>query len=143
MTATGTQSGVWFEVDNINLPWISSWVTTCPNGTMWRDSVTNEQYIINTDCDTIRVCLTYNLYPNGTLVFNYCCITWVWNGVFWEKMTIPTIVEETKASQIIDNKIYDLLGRVLKKAPKGIIYIKNNKKYLNEQKKNYIQRPCG
>ena len=42
-----------------------------------------------------------------------------------------TYINETKTS-LIDNKMYDFLGRELKKIPKNQPYIKNNNIYINK-----------
>jgi hypothetical protein len=42
----------------------------------------------------------------------------------------PTGIKEPTLESINDNKMYDLLGRELTEVPVGVMYIRNNKKYI-------------
>ena len=43
---------------------------------------------------------------------------------------LPTNIEEIVVERFNDGKIYDLMGKELRHIPTGIMYIKNNKKYI-------------
>ena len=44
----------------------------------------------------------------------------------------PTGISELIINKINDNKIYDLLGRELIEAPRGVMYIRNNRLYITK-----------
>ena len=50
----------------------------------------------------------------------------------WVLMSMgnPTGVNELTLETINNNKMYDLLGRELIEVPVGMMYIRNNKKYI-------------
>jgi len=73
--------------------------------------------------DTIKVC--YDLSP--VWMCDTCQYVLFVNGV-WQPVNTVTHVNELNPI-LLNNKIYDLLGRELKFLPKGIMYIKNNRIY--------------
>ena len=130
MTVTGSQYQLTMEVNNINTI-IDYWVTTAPDMTiLGEDSMTNTHTVLNSNpmsfvpYDTLITCIT------SSSAQITCCVTWVWNGTMWMNMGNTTGIQEVEANYILDNKIYDLMGREIVKA-KGL-YIKNNKLYFND-----------
>ena len=83
--------------------------------------------------DTLTTCVTYvtsdSLQNIDTLV---CCFDQYWNGSFWARLMNITSIQEIEANYTSDNKIYDLMGRELKTAPTGVMYIRNRKLYINK-----------
>ena len=73
--------------------------------------------------DTIKVC--YDLSP--VWMCDTCQYVVFVNGA-WQPVNTITHVNELNPI-LLNNKIYDLLGRELKFVPKGIVYIKNNRIY--------------
>lgn len=73
--------------------------------------------------DTVKVC--YDISPQWSCSdCQYVILT----GGSWQIVSIITHVNEIQALPI-NSKIYDLLGRELKRTPKGVLYIKNGKLY--------------
>ena len=101
------------EVPNINTI-IDYWITTAPDGTvLGEDSMWNSHQIFNNmnngqPYDTINICITY-LDNAG---FSTCCLTWVWNGSSWAKMSsLTTTVREIGSFNNKLIKVVDVLGR--------------------------------
>jgi len=86
--------------------------------------------------DTITTCLSYTLTDTlGYVDTMSCCFNQVWDGQAWLRMAnmgTPTGIEELEITRLNDNKIYDMLGRELTKAPIGTMYIRNQKLYINK-----------
>ena len=53
------------------------------------------------------------------------------NGNVGVDVTNTMGVEELSPAAMMDNKTYDLLGRVITNPVKGVMYIRNNKKYIS------------
>ena len=51
-----------------------------------------------------------------------------------QKLLLPILLLVFSCEEILesinDNKMYDLLGRELTEVPVGVMYIRNNKKYI-------------
>ena len=86
-----------------------------------------------TTSDTIKVQYDVYIYENGSLevcsieewlVFNQNSFSWVLLNM------LPTNIEEFVIERFNDGKIYDLMGKELTHVPVGVMYIKNNKKYI-------------
>ena len=119
LTISGMQTHFTIEINGINT-FVDYWVTTSSDSAVFQeDSMSIYQIIYNQGYDTLVTCITYDT--------NTCCVTWIWNGTFWDKMMLATSIEEVNTTKLINNKIYDLFGREILK-PKGL-YIKNNKLY--------------
>ena len=88
-------------------------------------------FILTTD--TIKLCYdAYVYFADATLNYNcHHCDSLIYDSneyswVFFNSNT-PTSINEFTPETINNNKIYDLLGRELKKVPVGTIYIRNQK----------------
>ena len=86
-----------------------------------------------TTADTVKVGYDVYIYENGSvevcsveewLVFNQNSFSWVLLNM------LPTNIEEMLSNKVVNGKIYDLMGRELKEVPVGVMYIRNNKKYI-------------
>ena len=86
-----------------------------------------------TTSDTIKVNYDVYIYENGSvevcsiedwLVYDQGTYNWVLLNM------LPTNIEEIVIERFNDGKIYDLMGKELKHIPTGIMYIRNNKKYI-------------
>ena len=76
--------------------------------------------------DTVKVC--YDISPQWTC--NVCCYV-VFNGFTWQVVNSITYINELHLP-LLNSEMYDILGRKLKFAPKGKMYIRNNKLYMEK-----------
>ena len=128
----------------INFPFIVSGTANIPGTVTWDWSVCNANLCYSGSgpnasfgqvslTDTLKVCYDVTIDING---FTYVCsgcdsLVYNPNTYQWEKITAqPLAVMEIKPNAINDNKMYDLLGREIFKAPLNEMYIKNNKKCI-------------
>ena len=86
-----------------------------------------------TTSDTIKVGYDVYLYENGVaetcsredwLVFDQNTYSWVLLNM------LPTNIEELVIERFNDGKIYDLMGREVFNLEKGVMYIRNNNKFI-------------
>ena len=84
--------------------------------------------------DTVKVCYDAYIYFMGATYVCTQCDSMVYDGFSysWVLMNMgnPTGIKELTLESINDNKMYDLLGRELTEVPVGVMYIRNNKKYI-------------
>jgi len=84
--------------------------------------------------DTVKVCYDAYIYFMGATYVCTQCDSMVYDGFSysWVLMNMgnPTGIKEPTLESINDNKMYDLLGRELTEVPVGVMYIRNNKKYI-------------
>ena len=80
--------------------------------------------------DTIKVCLLTVLDINNVWWTCVQCDSLVYGLNGGMKMGALTSIKEVKMNIIKDNRMYNLLGKEIFEIPKGIIYIKNRKKYI-------------
>ena len=129
----------------INYPFIvSGSVPNIPGTVTWNWSVCNANLCYSGSgpnasfgqvslTDTLKVCYDVLIDINGFTYVCTRCDTLVYNpnSYQWEAMSAPPVgIAELKPSIINDGKMYDLLGRELFEVPKGMIYIKNRKKFI-------------
>ena len=91
--------------------------------------------------DTITTCLSYTLTDTlGYVDTMSCCFNQEWDGQAWLRMSsigVPTSILEHNQHPVgcgccMSNKIYDMLGRELTEIPRGKMYIRNQKLYINK-----------
>ena len=84
--------------------------------------------------DTVKVCYDAYIYFMGATYVCTQCDSMVYDGFSysWVLMNMgnPTGIKELTLESINDNKMYDLLGRELTEVPVGVMYIRNQKKYI-------------
>ena len=99
---------------------------------------TDTSSIISFFTDTTEmysICLT-SVFCDSNLCYTcVTCDTLVWNNGNWEMMSSmnngnPTAIQEFKINTIVNNNMYDLLGRETTNIALGSMYIKNGKKYI-------------
>ena len=130
LTVTGNANGISNIVDSID------WNFTACNALTCYISQGNNPYsfpsILVTD--TVKLCydafiyfdsMTYVCTECDSLVYDFMTDTWV---LF--NMGNPTSITELQLNTNNDGKMYDLLGREVIKAQIGVMYIRNNKKYI-------------
>ena len=84
-----------------------------------------------TTSDTVKVGYDVYLYENG--VAEVCSREdWlVFDGTNWVLLNmLPTSINEMVINRLNDNKVYDILGKEVFNIRKGVMYIKNNKKFI-------------
>ena len=82
--------------------------------------------------DTLKVCYDIMIYEAGimevctrcdSLVFDQNTYTWL----LYNSQGNSTSIAEIVNNALMDNKIYDLMGKELMTAPKGVMYIRNRR----------------
>ena len=130
LTVTGNASGIINMVDSID------WGFSACNATTCYTSQGNNPYsfpsILVTD--TVKLCydaviyfdsMTYICNHCDSLVYDFMTDTWVLMN-----MGNPVGIEELMKNEGANYKMYDLLGRKITEVPVGVMYIRNNKKYV-------------
>ena len=83
--------------------------------------------------DTLMTCISYTVTDTmGYVDTLMCCFEQYWDGQVWMLMSNTVGIEELATQLVNDNKIYDLMGRELKSAPNGVMYIRNRKLVINQ-----------
>ena len=84
--------------------------------------------------DTVKVCYDAYIYFMGATYVCTQCDSMVYDGFSysWVLMNMgnPTAINELTFETINNNIMYDLLGREVTEAHIGVMYIRNNKKYI-------------
>ena len=84
--------------------------------------------------DTITTCISYTLTDSlGYVDTMNCCFNQVWDGQAWMRMAnvgVPTAISELEITRLNDNEIYDMLGREVITPIKGVMYIRDNQKFI-------------
>jgi len=82
MTATGSQTQLTLQVNNVNT-FIDYWCTNSNCGSLLgEDSMSLTHTVYNSQgFDTITTCITYGMGVTTT-----CCVTWIWDANMWLKM---------------------------------------------------------
>lgn len=123
LIVTGNASSLFNMVDSIEWNWQACNSTLCYPG---YGQIVTFPNILTTD--TVKLCYDVYLYFMGTPYICSNCDSLVFSGGSWVLLTnTPTSINEFTPETINNNKIYDLLGRELKKVPVGSMYIRNQK----------------
>ena len=129
LIATGNSSLSLNMIDSIEWSWSACNATMCYTGS--GDTATFTSIL---PTDTVKVCYDAYIYYDSSIYICSQCDSLVYdaNSYSWVLLNMgnPTGISELIINKINDNKIYDLLGRELIEAPRGVMYIRNNKKYM-------------
>ena len=136
-TDQGQGFNIGLDTSNIvhNPDSIDVWWSVCTNGLCYSGDGMYDYFPQVTTSDTLKVSYDVYLYENGVaevcsredwLVFDQNTFSWVLLNM------IPTSINEIVLNKINDNKIYNLMGRELKHAPIGVMYIRNRQLYINK-----------
>lgn len=98
----------------------------CDKTACYSASGDTASFLLVNPLDTVKVC--YDISPQWTC--NSCGYV-VFNGFTWQLVNVITHVNNLQ-KPVLNSKTYDLLGRKLKFAPKGKMYIRNNKLYMEK-----------
>jgi len=110
---------------------IDVWWGVCTNGMCYAGDGMYDYFPQVTTLDTLKVGYDVYLYENG--VVEVCSREdWlVFNGTNWVLLNmLPTNIEELVIERFNDGKIYDLMGREVFNLKKGVMYIRNNNKFI-------------
>ena len=119
-----------------NVPGITAWTWTVCNSSMCYSSSGQWAYFPQVSpTDTLKVCYDVIIDINGMTYACFGCDTLVYNqnSYQWEITSAQPLSFaelELELNTPDDGKMYDLLGRELFEVPKGMIYIKNRKKFI-------------
>ena len=113
-----TVIGVNSSSDSLNFRW-----GVCDNTACYSAIGDTASFPLVHPLDTVKIC--YDISPQWSCSD---CQYVVFVEGSWQILNIITHVNEIKALPI-NGKMYDLLGRELKRVPKGVIYIKNGRLY--------------
>ena len=114
-------------VDSITWSW-----SVCNSSLCYTGSGTTASFGQVITTDTLKVCYDAYIFLMGATYICTDCDSLVYDGSNWVLLNMgnPTGIEELVVDKINDNKIYDLLGRELTEVPVGVMYIRNQKKYI-------------
>ena len=116
-----TLIGVNSSSDSVNFMW-----GVCDNTACYSANGDTAYFPLVNPLDTVKVC--YDISPQWTC--NVCCYV-VFNGFTWQVVNSITYINELHLP-LLNSEMYDILGRKLKFAPKGKMYIRNNKLYMEK-----------
>ena len=87
-----------------------------------------------TTTDTLKVCLATILMTNNIIYTCTQCDSLIYGPAGWMMMNMgnPSSITELENNPILDNKMYDMLGRELFYIPTGTMYIQNRKLYIRK-----------
>tara|TARA_B100000579_G_C22738024_1_gene807654 strand:+ start:471 stop:980 length:510 start_codon:yes stop_codon:yes gene_type:complete len=113
---------------------IEVWWAVCANGLCYSGEGMYDYFPQIMTTDTVHVCYDVYLYEANIMEVCTHCDYLIFDGSNWIlfNMGNPTSIKELIADKINDNKIYDLMGRELKEIPKGVMYIRNKKLFIQQ-----------
>ena len=112
---------------------IEVWWAVCTNGMCYSGDGITDYFPQVTTSDTLKVGYDVYLYENGVvevcsredwLIFDQNTYSWVLLNM------LPTSINELTFNRVTDTKIYDMLGKEVFDIRKGVMYIRNNKKFI-------------
>ena len=129
LTTMGDASPFINMVDSIVWSWQACNATTCYSGYGDTSTFTN---ILPTD--TVKVCYDAYIYYDSSIYICSQCDSLVYdaNSYSWVLMNMdnPTGIEELMKNEGANNVTYDLMGRKVTNLTKGVMYIRNQKKFI-------------
>ncbi len=112
---------------------IWSW-SVCDTSTCYSSDGDTAYFQMIQTTDTVKVCYDAYIYFMGATYVCTDCDSMIYDGFSysWVLMNMgnPTAITELELNTINDGKMYDLLGREVTEAQIGVMYIRNNKKYI-------------
>ena len=129
LTVTGDVGSLSNVVDSIDWYWQACNSTTCYSG---YGTMVTFPSILSTD--TVKVCYDAYIYMGSSTYVCTNCDSLVYDATTysWILMSVsnPTGIIELELNTTNDGKMYDLLGKELIEIPVGVMYIRNQKKYI-------------
>ena len=129
LTVVGDGSPFINMVDSLTWSW-----QACNAGLCFAGSGDTAYFQMIQPTDTVKVCYDAYIYFMGATYVCTDCDSLVYdaNSYSWVLLNMgnPTAIKEIILEINNDGKMYDLLGRELTEVPVGVMYIRNNKKYI-------------
>jgi hypothetical protein len=129
LMATGNASPLLNLADSVVWSW-----SACNSSTCYTGSGNPATFASILTTDTVKLCYDAFVYFDTMTYICTDCDSMIYdaNSYSWVLMNMgnPTGINELIVNKINDNKMYDLLGRELTEVPLGVMYIRNNKKYI-------------
>ena len=125
LIVSGNITGLSNVADTIVWSW-----TVCNSTMCYSGAGANASFGQVSLTDTLKVCydvyidiagITYVCTKCDTLIYNPNTYQWI------PKISNPTSITNLPLTTVVDNKIYDLLGRELTSIPLGKLYIRNKR----------------
>ena len=130
LTVTGNADGVINMIDSMDWNF-----TACNTSTCYTAQGNNPySFPLISPQDTVKLCYDAFVYSMGnvyictecdSLVYDFTTDTWVLMN-----MSNPTGIEELMKNEGVNNVTYDLMGRKVTNLTKGVMYIRNQKKFI-------------
>ena len=130
LTVTGNADGVINMIDSMDWNF-----TACNTSTCYTAQGNNPySFPLISPQDTVKLCydafiyfdtMTYICTECDSLVYDFMTDTWVVMSV-----SNPTGIEELMKNEGVNNVTYDLMGRKVTNLNKGVMYIRNQKKFI-------------
>ena len=123
-------SGIVHNPDSMDI-----WWQVCTNGLCYAGQGMYDYFPQVMTTDTLKVCYDVYLYENGvaelcnrcdTLIFDQNTFSWVLFSNQGNSVSINEFIIEG----FNDGEIYDIMGREVFDLRKGVMYIRNNKKFI-------------
>ena len=131
LTTMGDAASFINMVDSIVWSWQACNATMCYSG--YGDTATFTNIL---PTDTVKVCYDAYIYYDSSIYICSQCDSLVYdaNSYSWVLLNMgnPTSINELTLDKINNNKMYDMLGRELIEAPRGVMYIRNNRLYITK-----------
>ena len=111
---------------------IEVWWAVCTNGLCYSGQGMYDYFPQVMTTDTVKVCYDVYLYEANMVEGCTRCDTVIFDGTNWVLFSMgnPTGIEELVIERFNDNKVYDLIGREVINLTKGVMYIRNNQKFI-------------
>ena len=124
-----TSNAIFSPVDSVEVLW-----TACNTSTCYSAYGMTGYFPWISLSDTVKLCYDVWVYNSNTVETCNQCDSIIHDGNSWVLFNVSNTVsiEEIILNENNNNKIYDLLGRELLGIPKGSMYIRNNKLYINK-----------
>ena len=125
LIVSGSVSGLSNIADTVVWSW-----SVCNSSTCYSGAGANDSFGQVSLTDTLKVCYDVLIDINGMTYACTGCDTLVYDPNLYQwvaKASNTTSITNLPLTTIIDNKIYDLLGRELTSIPIGKLYIRNKR----------------
>jgi hypothetical protein len=116
---------------------VSSWNWQVCNDSLCGGDTAQTVYFPNTFCtfttaDTLNLCLTTTMTIDTMTYTCIQCDTLVYGPNGWMLMSMgnPTSINELELNTINSGKVFDIMGREVFNLNTGVMYIRNNKKFI-------------
>ena len=122
-----TSNAIFTSVDSVEVLW-----TACNTSTCYSAYGMTGYFPWISLSDTVKLCYDVWVYNSNTVETCNQCDSIIHDGNSWVLMSIgnPTGIEELMKNEGLNNVTYDLMGRKVTNLTKGVMYIRNQKKFI-------------